>query len=303
MLFTSQRATFTDPLRAALHGAGAGRHRGSAADPERVARHLLARRPAHRLQPARRALPAVEAVSRRHRLAALALQHARATRSRRSRSRRRARTTPTRCGSATRSTSARTATASSTCSPSTRRASRSGSSRATPTSRCSTASAGGGRIVYEQAGVAAPARSAQPATSEEADDRRRVGPARDAAALRQGRAMDPRRGAVADRRARGVRLPRRDRHRAGREGRRPQPDEQRRRARSLPGVVAGRPIARLVLRRVGRVPALHRQPGRQGRAARDQGRGRGLLQRPGLVAGLAEDRLLRQLADRSTGST
>ncbi len=37
--------------------------------------------------------------------------------------------------------------------------------------------------------------------------------------------MDSRCGAVADRRARGVRVPRRDRHGAGREGRRAQPDE------------------------------------------------------------------------------
>ena len=43
------------------------------------------------------------------------------------------------------------------------------------------------------------------------------------------------------------------------------------RARSLSGVVARRPLDRLVLRRDRRVPALHRQPGRQGRAARDQG--------------------------------
>ena len=59
------------PLRAALHGAGPGRDRRGAADPERRARDLLARRPAHRLQPDRAAVPAVEAVSRRHRLARL----------------------------------------------------------------------------------------------------------------------------------------------------------------------------------------------------------------------------------------
>ena len=63
-----------------------------------------------------------------------------------------------------------------------------------------------------------------------------------------------------------------------------------------PGVVARRPLDRLVLGCRRRVPALHRRAGRQGRPARDQGAGRRLLPRPGVVAGLAEDRVSRQLA-------
>ncbi len=85
------------------------------------------------------------------------------------------------------------------------------------------ASAGGGRIVFEQAGylhLFDPGERAKHA----AEDRRRGRFAGDAAAVRERRAMDSQRRAVADRRSRGVRVPRRDRHRAGRERRRAQPD-------------------------------------------------------------------------------
>ncbi len=68
-----------------------------------------------------------------------------------------------------------------------------------------------------------------------------------------------------------------------------------------PGVVARRPLDRLVLGRRRRVPALHRRAGRQGDAARDQGAGRRLLPRARLVAGLAEDRVFRQLAHALLG--
>ena len=125
-----------DPLRPAVHRSGAGRHRGSPAHPQRLSRHVFARRPADRLQPARRAVPAVEAVSRRHRLEAVALQREGARGGEDPAAGGAAPTTPIRCGWATPSTSGRTAPASSTCSPSIRRASRCSSSRATPTSRC-----------------------------------------------------------------------------------------------------------------------------------------------------------------------
>ena len=96
---------------------------------------LLARRQAHRLQPALRRLHAVEALPRRHASRRSGSTTPATTRSRRCRSRRTGRTTSTRCGSATRSTSARTATASSTSSRTTRRRRRSSSSPTTRTSR------------------------------------------------------------------------------------------------------------------------------------------------------------------------
>ena len=80
--------------------------------------------------------------------------------------------------------------------------------------------------------------------------RRAVGFARDAAALREGRQLDPQRGGVADGRARRVRVPRRDPDGAGGKGRRAQPDQQRRRARAVAGVVARRHARRVLLRRV-----------------------------------------------------
>ena len=152
-------------------------------------------------------------------------------------------------------------------------------------------------------GRAAPARSRLREVGA-AEDRRRVGPARDAGALRARRPLDPRRGAVADRHARAVRLPRRDRHRAGGEGGRAQPDQQPRRARPRSRVVARRPLDRVVLGCRRRVSALHRRR----RTARATPRaikvpGEGFYRAPGLVAGLAEDRVFRQLARRSTGWT
>ena len=61
-------------LRAALHRAGRRRDGRAASDPERRACHLFARRSADRLQPDPAALRAVEAVPRRHGVAALAVQ-------------------------------------------------------------------------------------------------------------------------------------------------------------------------------------------------------------------------------------
>ena len=199
-----------DPLRAALHRAGAGRHRGSAADPQRVPRHLLAGRPAHRLQPARRALPAVEAVSRRHGLAAVAVQREGARDREDPAAGGAAPTTPIRCGWATPSTSVGPRRR---VQPVRLRY----EEQAGPAAHAPRRLPGADRLVGRRphrlrAGrIAAPVRSAR-RNREEADDRRALGPAGDPAAVREGREMDPRRGAVADRRPGGVQLPRRDRH-------------------------------------------------------------------------------------------
>ena len=75
------------------------RRRDAAADPERGARRLFARRTPDRLQPAGAGVPAVEALSRRAGLHDQHLRRADATPSRRSRSRRRGPTTSIRCGS------------------------------------------------------------------------------------------------------------------------------------------------------------------------------------------------------------
>ena len=116
----SPRAVFTGRYTQFFTVPVDGGRRAGAPDPAGQPRRLLARRQAHRLQPGRAAVSPVEALPRRHRLAALALRRRDARRSRRFRSPRRAPTTPARCGSATRSTSAPTATASSTSTPTTR---------------------------------------------------------------------------------------------------------------------------------------------------------------------------------------
>ena len=74
VLFTSPRAVFTAALHAAVHGAGGGRHARTRCRSRTRRRRLLAGRPPHRLQPARAALRAVEALPRRHGVAALALR-------------------------------------------------------------------------------------------------------------------------------------------------------------------------------------------------------------------------------------
>ena len=63
-----------DPVHAALHRSRGRRGRGGAADSQRGARDLLAGRPAHRLQPARPGVPAVEALPRRPHVAHLAVR-------------------------------------------------------------------------------------------------------------------------------------------------------------------------------------------------------------------------------------
>ena len=120
-------------------------------------------------------------------------------------------------------TSGPTATASSTSFPTTRERRPCGSSPRSPISRSSTPARAAGKVVFEQAGYL---HLFDPATLADhaAQDWRRGRPAGDTAAIRQRRAMDSQRDAFADRRSRGVRVPRRDRHRAGRKRRSAQSD-------------------------------------------------------------------------------
>ena len=194
----------------------------AAADPERGPGDLLARR--HSASPTTRSPPRVPqwkhyrgGTASRH----LALQRRRTTRSRRSRSRRAAATTSTRCGSATRSTSAPTATASSTCSPTTPRAKQVRQltqPRRLPGAR-RLAPAAAGSSTSRPASCTCSIRRRRKRDAAE-DRRRRRTCARRGRGSSKGAQVHPRRGALADRRAGGVRVPRRDRHRAGREGRR-----------------------------------------------------------------------------------
>ena len=182
------------PVHAALHGAGDRRFPREAEDPERQQGADLARREDDRLRAARPSPStsgsATAAAPRR----GSSSSTPRRTPSSRCRSRRGAATTPTRCGWAIGSSSAPTATASSTSTPSIgrRRPSRRLTSHADfPVVN---ASAGGGRIAYEQAGyvhLLDPASGA----SHAAEARRRQRPLRAAAALGQGRQVDPRRQA------------------------------------------------------------------------------------------------------------
>ena len=141
------------------------------------------------------------------------------------------------------------------------------------------ASAGNGRIIYEQAG------SLHILETQNGRSRKlTIGVASDLLETRprfvKGARWIRDAGLVADRRTGGVRVPRGDRDGARRKGRRPQSHEQRRRARSRSLVVSRRPVDRVVLGPERRVPALHRQPGRQRGAARHQGDRRGLLRDP-----------------------
>ena len=247
VLFTSPRSVFTQRYTPALHRGARRRHARPTAHPECGQRRLLARCATHRLQPARAALRAVEAVSRRHRVAPVALRFRepghRESAAAGDACQRRGRDVDWRRAC----TSDRIAPASSTCSRS-----RPGSNAVKqltthqdfPILR---ASAGGGKIVYEQAGYLHLFDPATSATRRIADWRA-VRSARDAGPLRERRAVDQERRRVADRRARRVRVQGRDRHRAGREGRRAEPHQLARRARAIAGMVAGRHAPGVLLR-------------------------------------------------------
>jgi tricorn protease len=153
------------------------------------------------------------------------------------------------------------------------------------------ATAGAGKIIFEQAGYST-LRSRDRA-GESREGRRRRGPPRYASALREGREY-----------IRGASLcpPARASPSTSAERSSPSPREgdDRNLTRSLARtiasfVVTGRQIDRVVLRRVGRIPALPPVAGRQRHAAQDQPRRRGLLRGPEVVARFDEDRVHRQL--------
>ena len=143
---------------------------------------------------------------------------------RRRRSRATTRTTSTRCGSATRSTSCPTATARSPCSPTTRQTKQVSEALAERRLRLQVRVGRPGRHrlrAVRRAQLYRPRESGRrrrcPSASRQTAER--------PAAFRESRPEAlPERRHLADRRARGVRGPRRDPHGARREGRRPQPD-------------------------------------------------------------------------------
>ena len=122
--------------------------------------------------------------------------------------------------------------------------------------------------------------------------------ARGPAALRQGRSAHRRGRDLAERGPGRVRGPRRDPDRPGREGRRPQPDEDDRRHGARPVLVARRQVDRLFLGRVRRIRPAHPRPGRPGAGEEDRARRAAVLLLPArLVARQQEDRLQRQAPD------
>ena len=103
------------------------------------------------------------------------------------------------------------------------------------------ASAGAGKVIYEQAGWISPCSSPARARVAPAQDRRGRRPGRDPAPLRQRRQAHPQRRHLAQRQAGRARVSRRDRHRPGQEGRPAQPD--RRRPARTSARRSGRPTA------------------------------------------------------------
>ena len=102
-------------------------------------------------------------------------------------------------------------------------------------------------------------------------------------AAEESRQHGAQRRAVADRRARRLRGPRRDLHGADREGPAAQPDAVVRHARSQPGLVARRPRHRLAVGRERRVSTDDRRADRRHQAADDRAAVEGVLLRAGLV--------------------
>ena len=261
------------PLHAALHRAGRRRHADTQLPiPHGVERRLLARRQAHRLQPARRPLAAVEALPRRRRLAHLDLRRQRPRGREDPAARRRAandvdpqwigehdllplrprrRVQPVRLRHEVEDgpPADRATTTSRSSTPRPAAATSSTSRRAT----CTCFDPGNGaRERGSKIGVAATC-------------------SRPAPRFVKGGEVHPQRSPSRRRGAGGVRVPRRDRHRAGREGRPANLTEHARRPRALAGLVARRQVDRLLLRRGGRVPAARprRQDGK-GEAAKWQ---------------------------------
>ena len=254
------------PLHAIVHGAarraGCRRNCRSPTRPKPASRPTDSRSPIRRWPTAARNGSTIAAARTRESGSSTATTIA----SRKSPSRSPAATTSTRTGSAKWSISAPTATASSTCSLSTPTRKPSSNSPGTPISRWSTWARAAAGSIYEQAGYL---HLFDPAAG--TSTRLRIGVATDlvelAAALPEGRGeVHPRRGHFTQRRPGRVRVPRRDRHRAGRKGRSAQPDRIAGGQRSLARLVARRQVDRLVLRRRGRVPAPRQAGRRQGAA-------------------------------------
>ncbi len=157
------------------------------------------------------------------------------------------------------------------------------------------ATAGGGRIVYEQAGYL---HLLDPATG--ASQRLKLGVAADLVELRPRWAKGAKWIRSASLSPSGARVAFEFRGeivtRAAREGRRPQPHADARRPRALAGLVARRQVDRVLLGRGRRVRPRARGAGRQGRAAADRAQGRRLLRAAQVVARLEEAELRRQLA-------
>ena len=284
-----------EPVHAALFGADRGRARATALDPQREPRGLLGRRAPHRLQPGLAAVPAVEALPRRRGLAGVALRRrqprnregppARVARERRRADvdrrhrlfplRPRGRVQPLFVG---REVQDRPAAHEPRRLPGRERL-------------------GGRRQDRLRAGGLSPPFRSRDRRIEEADGRRRRRPAGDPPAVREGdedASLHPGLFAVPERGPCGRRLPRRDRDGPGGKGGRAQPDQHDGGARALTRLVSRRPLHRVLLGRVRRLPALHREPGRQGRAPEVQALRRRLLRVARLVPGQQEDRVRRQ---------
>ena len=176
-------------------------------------------------------------------------------------------TTPSPCGSARPSISSPIATASSISTRTTQRPRTSSGAPSTRDFPIESASAGAGKVIYEQAGYL---HVFDPGASQ--STRLKIGVAADLAETRPRRVSNVKAIRSADisptGQARRAGVPRRDRHRAGQEGRPAQPHRDARRPRALARLVARRQVDRLLLRRLGRVRPARPSPGRQGRAAR-----------------------------------
>ena len=293
---TSSNRAYTQLFTVPVDGGDAGQAQG----PQRRPGRVLARRQEHRLQPLR---PTPSPSGRTTAAARSRASGSSTLRDSRRREDPPARgpvaTTPTRCGSATRSTSAPTATASSTSiafDPTTKEVEQLTDLQGLPgprrlgrrPGRSSTSRPAGSTSTTRRQGKAAALA-----------DRRRHRPPRDCARATPRGAQWVRGASLSPTgRAGRVRVPGRDRHRPGREGRPPQPHRHARRPRAHPGLVARRQVDRLLLRRVAASTSSTSAPqDGKGEAEEVQARRRRLLRLPAWSPDSAEDRLRRQLLD------
>ncbi len=265
VLFTSQRAVFSRRHSQFFTiGIDGGAAKALAGPDWRQGGHL-ARWEIPGLYAAGERPSPVEELSGRHGLADLGPQARRPVARGDPQAGRAAATTPSRCGSARPSTSSPIATANSISTRTIGTQERWLGAPTTTRFPVASASAGAGKVIYEQAGWI---HLFDPALEQvdPAQDRRGGRPGRDAAPLCK---RAPSTSAIcrhlAHRQASRAGVPRRDRHRAGQEGRPAQPDRDARRARALARLVAGRQVDRLLLRRLGRICPGRPAAGRQGR--------------------------------------